>query len=61
MGFVHWYDQYELKNFMYLRGTWVAQSIKQPTFDFNSGHDLTVHEMKIQPHVGLCADSMEPA
>ena len=24
------------------RGTWVAQSIKHPTLDFSSGHDLTV-------------------
>ena len=23
------------------RGTWVAQSVKHPTLDFSSGHDLT--------------------
>ena len=27
--------------------------------DFGSGHDLTVREFG--PHVGLCADSLEPA
>ena len=37
----------------------VAQSVEHPTVDFGSGHDLTVGE--IEPHVGLCADSMEPA
>ena len=33
--------------------------MKRPTLDFGSGHDLAVHE--IEPHVGLCADSAEPA
>ena len=42
-----------------LRGTWVAQSGKRLTLDFGSGHDPTAH--KIKPHVGLCADSAEPA
>ena len=36
------------------RGTWVAQSVKHPTLDFGSGHDLTVTEF--EPHIGLCAD-----
>ena len=41
---------------MYVYGSiWVAQSFKHPTFDFSSGHDLTVWE--IEPHVGLCADN----
>ena len=40
-------------------GTWVAQSIKCLTLGFSSGHDLTVH--KIEPHIGLCTVSMEPA
>ena len=35
---------------------WVA---KHPILDFSSGHDLTVSEF--EPHVGLCADSVEPA
>ena len=35
-----------------------AQSVKCPTLDFSSGHDLTVCE--IEPCVGLCTDSMEP-
>ena len=39
--------------------TWVAPSVKCPTLDFSSGHDLTVGE--IEPHVGLFAHSMEPA
>ena len=38
---------------------WVAQSAKHLTLDFGSGHDLTVREM--EPRVGLCADSTEPA
>ena len=25
-----------------VRGSWVAPSVKHKTFDFNSGHDLTV-------------------
>ena len=29
------------------------------TLGFGSGHDLVVRE--IRPHVGLCADSVEPA
>ena len=40
-------------------GTWGAQSVKCPTFDFGSGHDLTVHEL--EPLVRLCADSEKPA
>ena len=40
-------------------GAWVAQLVKRPTLDFGSGHDLMAHE--IEPHVGLCADSEEPA
>ena len=40
-------------------GAWVAQSVKHPMHDFDLGHDLTVRE--IEPHVGLCARSMEPA
>ena len=37
----------------------VAQSVKCPTLGFGSGHDLTVHEL--EPRVGLCAGSSEPA
>ena len=40
-------------------GTWVAHLAKCPTHDFNSGHDLMVRGIK--PHIGLCADSSEPA
>ena len=42
-----------------MRGAWVAQSIKRPTLDFSSGHDLTIREL--EPHIQLCADSTEPA
>ena len=41
------------------RGAWVAQSVKGLTLGFSSGHDLTVCVMG--PHLGLCADSAEPA
>ena len=40
-------------------GTWVVQSVKHPTIDFSSGHDLTVFE--IEPCIKLCADNVEPA
>ena len=39
--------------------TWVAQSVKHPTLDSGSGHDLVVHDF--QPHSELCPGSMEPA
>ena len=35
----------------------MAQSVEPLTFDFGSGHDLTVHGF--EPRVGLCADSAE--
>ena len=41
-----------------IRSTWVAHWVKYPTVDFSLGHDLMVH--RIKPHIGLCADSMEP-
>ena len=37
----------------------MAQLVKQSTLDFGSGHHLAV--CKIKPHIGLCADSKEPA
>ena len=37
----------------------MAQSVERPTLDFGSGRDLTVCES--EPHVGICADSEEPA
>ena len=40
-------------------GAWVAQLVTHPTFDFGSGHDLTV--CGFEPHIGLCSDSTEPA
>ena len=36
-------------------GTWLARSVKHPTLDFGSGHDLTV--CRIEPHVRLHTDS----
>ena len=41
------------------RGTWLAQSAKHWALDFNSGYDLTVHE--IEPCIRLYAGSEEPA
>ena len=43
----------------WIRGAWVARSIKWATLGFGSGHDLRVLEFR--PCVGLSADSMEPA
>ena len=37
----------------------MAQPVKHLTLDFCSGRDLTVCEF--EPHLGLCADSVEPA
>ena len=36
-------------------GAWVVQSVKHPTPDLGSGHDLIACEF--EPRVGLCADS----
>ena len=36
----------------------MAQSVKR-LFDLGSGHNLEVHG--IEPRIGLCADSVEPA
>ena len=40
-------------------GARLARWVKLPTLDVSSGHDLMVREM--EPRVGLCADSMDPA
>ena len=37
----------------------MAQWVKPRTLDFGSGHDLTIRG--IEPCVGLCAGSTEPA
>ena len=37
----------------------MAQSVKHPTPDFGSGHDLTVPE--IEPRLGLHTNSAKPA
>ena len=37
----------------------MAQLVKRLTLDFGSDHDLAVCE--IEPGVGLCADTVEPA
>ena len=41
------------------QGAWVAQSVKHLTLGFSSGHDLM--DCEFEPHIGLCADSREPA
>ena len=41
------------------RDAWVAQSVKCPTLDFGSGHDLAVCEF--EPLVGLRAGTVESA
>ena len=40
-----------------MRGAWVAHSIKHPTLDFGSGHDLMVHAMEL--HIKLSTVSGE--
>ena len=40
------------------RGARMAQSVKRPTLDFGSCHDLMIREFK--PHIGLCVDSVDP-
>ena len=37
-----------------MRGAWVVQSIKCPTLDFGSDHDLMICD--IDSHVGLCTE-----
>ena len=37
----------------------MAQSVKHPTLGFRAGRDVMVHE--IEPRVGLCTSSTEPA
>ena len=37
----------------------MAQSVKHPILDCGSSHDLMV--CGIEPRIGLCADSAEPA
>ena len=37
----------------------MTESVKCLTLDFGSGHDLMVCRFEL--HVGLCADSVEPA
>ena len=36
----------------------MVQSIKHPTLEFGSGHNLRV--CGLEPHVELCSDSLEP-
>ena len=37
----------------------MAQSVKRPTLGFDTGHDLTGHEL--EPHIGLGAEITETA
>ena len=41
-----------------LQGVWVAQFVKRLTLDFDSGHDLEVHEF--ESCIRLCAGSADP-
>ena len=41
------------------QGAWMAPSVKCLTFDFGSGHDLTVCEF--EPRIGFCSIRAEPA
>ena len=43
----------------HIRGPRGAQSVELPTLGISSGHDPAVRE--IEPRIGLCADSAEPA
>ena len=40
-------------------GAWVVQSVKRPPLGLGPGPGVTVPE--IEAHIGLCADSVEPA
>ena len=42
-----------------VEGTWMVQLLKCLTLYFVSGRDLMVRE--VEPQVGLCTDSVEPA
>ena len=56
-------EQTEVRRTVLLRrepgGAWVAQLFNCPTLDFGPGRDLIVR--KVEPLIGLCADSTEPA
>ena len=52
-----WIAGLEVKNNI-SQGTWVAQSIKDLTLDFSSGHALEVPEFESHA-VRLCMDSAE--
>ena len=43
---------------VHLGGASGAQSVKHPTFDLGSCHDLTDYE--IEPHLRFCTDSADP-
>ena len=43
---------------IWIRSTWVAQSVKHPTLDLGSGHDLTVYEIKPTSGSTLTAQSL---
>ena len=48
-----------LRKSIYYWGARVAQLVKPPTLGFGPGHVLTV--LEVEPHIGLCTDSTEPA
>ena len=55
----HQVENINKKTEITFRGTWVAQSVKHPTLDFGSGHDLMVHGFKLC--IELCANGAESA
>ena len=48
-----------LQFFLKMSVTGAPGSVKRPTLDFGSGHDLMVGGF--EPRVGLCTDTVEPA
>ena len=42
-------------------GIWVAQSVKPPTLDFGSGHDLAVWFMSLSPCGACLGFSLPPS
>ena len=51
-GSAWWSFKLGVNEYLHLGGTWVAQSVKQPTLDFSSGHDLTVQFVSLSSTSG---------
>ena len=48
---------YHFLKYLIVGGACVAQSVRRPSLDLDSCHDLMGHGF--EPYVGLCADSAE--